>query len=636
MSSKSAVKLVAPADAPDALFRWVAVLTGSKNALKGVGLLPRRPAADGRRVPARAGRADGARARRRSSSCSRSCAASSARPTHGEVRARCSPTTAPSTCSPRRGCSCSPRATSGSSSACPVFLRSRARLELLAGRRVPRGLGDRLRHRAGVGAAASRGGAPAARGARPAARPPPCWRSCSRRSRPRSRSRCTPDVDPTAVVVAGLVAFGVVFALNSAVHSYLILAYADRRPGRDERRLLLHGERRRAPRRAPCSRACSTSGRGSRRACGRRPRSCSSPALLSLLLPPPRRAARARVAARWSRWPRVDGRRRCPVSTLKKVVLRDQVKEFILERILTGAYAPGQRLVETQIARELECSQAPVREALRDLEQLGCVHYEPNRGLLGARVLRGGSRQSCIRCGRCSRRWRRGGASARQRAQQGAPARPDQGSHPRAHRDRARTRPAQRLVETQIARELECSQAPVREALRDLEQLGCVHYEPNRGCSVRAFSEAGAARGLPGARRARGAGGRAGRLAHHRRRSSPSSTRCSRRCATAPSARTTTTRRAPTWRSTAASCRRPATGRCSASGRCSSRSRAPTSRSRSRTSTGARSPSATARSSRHCTRAIRGRRRRRCGRICWRPEAAQSEDALGARPQRAS
>jgi MFS family permease len=37
MSSKSAVKLVAPSDAPDALFRWVAILTGSKNALKGVG-----------------------------------------------------------------------------------------------------------------------------------------------------------------------------------------------------------------------------------------------------------------------------------------------------------------------------------------------------------------------------------------------------------------------------------------------------------------------------------------------------------------------------------------------------------------------------------------------------------------------
>ncbi len=37
MSSKSAVKLVAPADAPGALYKWVAILTGSKNALKGVG-----------------------------------------------------------------------------------------------------------------------------------------------------------------------------------------------------------------------------------------------------------------------------------------------------------------------------------------------------------------------------------------------------------------------------------------------------------------------------------------------------------------------------------------------------------------------------------------------------------------------
>jgi MFS family permease len=34
-------------------------------------------------------------------------------------------------------------------------------------------------------------------------------------------------VDPVAVVVIGLLGFGVVFALNSAVHSYLILAYAE-------------------------------------------------------------------------------------------------------------------------------------------------------------------------------------------------------------------------------------------------------------------------------------------------------------------------------------------------------------------------------------------------------------------------
>jgi MFS family permease len=37
MSSKSAVRLVAPQGSNDALFRWVAILTGSKNALKGIG-----------------------------------------------------------------------------------------------------------------------------------------------------------------------------------------------------------------------------------------------------------------------------------------------------------------------------------------------------------------------------------------------------------------------------------------------------------------------------------------------------------------------------------------------------------------------------------------------------------------------
>lgn len=37
MSSKSAVKLLVPDDAQGELYRWVAILTGSKNALKGVG-----------------------------------------------------------------------------------------------------------------------------------------------------------------------------------------------------------------------------------------------------------------------------------------------------------------------------------------------------------------------------------------------------------------------------------------------------------------------------------------------------------------------------------------------------------------------------------------------------------------------
>jgi DNA-binding GntR family transcriptional regulator len=60
--------------------------------------------------------------------------------------------------------------------------------------------------------------------------------------------------------------------------------------------------------------------------------------------------------------------------------LRERIKDVMLQRIVAGDYAPGERLVETRIAQELGVSQASVREALRDLEHIGCVSYEPYRG----------------------------------------------------------------------------------------------------------------------------------------------------------------------------------------------------------------------------------------------------------------
>jgi DNA-binding GntR family transcriptional regulator len=71
------------------------------------------------------------------------------------------------------------------------------------------------------------------------------------------------------------------------------------------------------------------------------------------------------------------------MSVLPRTVLREQVKELLLERILDGTYAPGDRLVETRIAQELGTSQAPVREALRELELLRFVESKP---YVGARV----------------------------------------------------------------------------------------------------------------------------------------------------------------------------------------------------------------------------------------------------------
>jgi DNA-binding GntR family transcriptional regulator len=65
---------------------------------------------------------------------------------------------------------------------------------------------------------------------------------------------------------------------------------------------------------------------------------------------------------------------------VQKVCVRDQVRRTLTERILSGHYKPGDRLIELQIARELGTSQGSVREALRELEASRLVESEPHRG----------------------------------------------------------------------------------------------------------------------------------------------------------------------------------------------------------------------------------------------------------------
>jgi DNA-binding GntR family transcriptional regulator len=74
-----------------------------------------------------------------------------------------------------------------------------------------------------------------------------------------------------------------------------------------------------------------------------------------------------------------------PSDPVARNVLSAQVKDRILQWILEGELAPGSRIVETRVARELGTSQAPVREALRDLATLGVVEMQAYRG---ARVRR--------------------------------------------------------------------------------------------------------------------------------------------------------------------------------------------------------------------------------------------------------
>jgi DNA-binding GntR family transcriptional regulator len=65
---------------------------------------------------------------------------------------------------------------------------------------------------------------------------------------------------------------------------------------------------------------------------------------------------------------------------VKRSTLKDQIKTLLIKRILEGAYRSGDRLVELKIAREMGTSQAPVREALRELASLRLVENVPHKG----------------------------------------------------------------------------------------------------------------------------------------------------------------------------------------------------------------------------------------------------------------
>ncbi|MBJ3775600.1 GntR family transcriptional regulator [Acuticoccus mangrovi] len=56
------------------------------------------------------------------------------------------------------------------------------------------------------------------------------------------------------------------------------------------------------------------------------------------------------------------------------------------EAIVSGRFAPGERLVETNLAQELGVSRGPVRDALRDLASEGLVVLRRNRGAVVAEI----------------------------------------------------------------------------------------------------------------------------------------------------------------------------------------------------------------------------------------------------------
>ena len=67
----------------------------------------------------------------------------------------------------------------------------------------------------------------------------------------------------------------------------------------------------------------------------------------------------------------------------------DCVYRYIRDGIQKGTFLPGERLVISRIAKENECSEIPVREALRRLESEKVVDLIPYKGAVVSQVNKG-------------------------------------------------------------------------------------------------------------------------------------------------------------------------------------------------------------------------------------------------------
>lgn len=65
---------------------------------------------------------------------------------------------------------------------------------------------------------------------------------------------------------------------------------------------------------------------------------------------------------------------------IAKGTMRREVRTYIQEQIAAGRFRAGDRIVETQLARELNVSQAPVREAILELAAMGLLEERPYAG----------------------------------------------------------------------------------------------------------------------------------------------------------------------------------------------------------------------------------------------------------------
>lgn len=71
---------------------------------------------------------------------------------------------------------------------------------------------------------------------------------------------------------------------------------------------------------------------------------------------------------------------------ISKIILRDQVREHLLDQMTNGLLEPGKTINLAALARRLDVSVTPIREALTQLQQSKLIKAIPNRGFIIAEL----------------------------------------------------------------------------------------------------------------------------------------------------------------------------------------------------------------------------------------------------------
>ncbi|MGF9715161.1 GntR family transcriptional regulator [Paenibacillus naphthalenovorans] len=66
--------------------------------------------------------------------------------------------------------------------------------------------------------------------------------------------------------------------------------------------------------------------------------------------------------------------------------IRDKVYEYIKQAIVQGVYKSGERIIERELADQLNVSRTPIREALFRLESQGFVKTLPRKGVIVSKL----------------------------------------------------------------------------------------------------------------------------------------------------------------------------------------------------------------------------------------------------------